>query len=120
MLRNNRRVLLLAVLVMLLGLSAAQAQAPAPWTPIGTIVRPFCNLTVIGVGDTSAEALNNALAELRSKYFVFSYTVVQSRCEQIEIPDPTPLDPFATQTETLCWVELKACGLRKAVLVTNV
>ena len=32
-----------------------------------------------------------------------------------EIPDPTPLDPFATQTETLCWVELKACGLRKAV-----
>lgn len=118
MLRNNRRVLLLAVLVMLLGINAAQA-LPANWTPVGTIVRPFCNISVIGVGDTSAEALSNALAELRSKYMVFSYRVVQSRCDTSEIPDPTPLDPFATQTVTICWTELSACGIRKAVILSN-
>jgi hypothetical protein len=118
MFRNNRRALLLAVLVMLLGLSVAQAET-APWTPVGTIVRPFCNITVIGVGETSAEALSNALAQLKADYLVFSYRVVRSRCDTTEIPDPTPLDPFATQEVTICWTELSACGIRKAVVITN-
>ena len=118
MLRNHRRVLPLALLVMLFGVSAAQAET-APWTPVGTIVRPFCNITVIGVGETSAEALDNALAQLKSDYLVFSYRVVRSRCDTTEIPDPTPLDPFATQEVTICWAELSACGIRKAVLITN-
>jgi hypothetical protein len=115
---RNHRVLLLAVLVLFLGLNAAQAQTPS-WSPIGTIVRPFCNITVIGAGETSAEALSNALAELRSKYLVFSYRVVQARCEQIEILDPTPLDPFGTRTVTLCWAEVSACGIRKAVVTSG-
>ncbi|HEX6901286.1 MAG TPA: hypothetical protein VF789_16295 [Thermoanaerobaculia bacterium] len=118
MFRNNRRALLLAVLVMLLGLSAAQAQVPA-WTPVGPIAKPFCSGTVFGFGDTIAEAQANAVAEAKSKYFLFSYTVVQSRCDQIEIPDPTPLNPFATQTETICWVELKICGIYKAAWATK-
>lgn len=114
---RNRRVLLLAVLVMLLGLSTAQAQGS--WTPVGTIVRPFCNISVVGLGDTSTEALNNALAELKSKYLVFSYRVVQARCDTLEIPDPTPLDPFATRNVTICWAEVSACGIRKAIVVSN-
>jgi hypothetical protein len=111
------RPLLLAALVLTLGLSGitgVQAQ-PAPGL-VGPVIG-FCNIHAYGYGSTAAEAQANALAELKSKYFVFSYSVVSSRCLDSEIPDPTPLDPFHTQTITICEVELKACGIRKAVLV---
>ena len=115
--RLHRTLLLtaLALVIALTGITTPAAQAqPVLAGPVIAI----CNIYVWGYGATTAEATANATAELKSKYFVFSSSVIYSRCLDSEIPDPTPLDPFHTQTITICEVELKACGLRKAVLVT--
>lgn len=111
------RSLLLAVLVLTLGLTGITGAQAQPTAVLAGPVIAFCNIHVFGYGSTAAEAQANALAELKSKYLVFSYSVVSSKCLDSEIPDPTPLDPFHTQTITICEVELKVCGIRKAVLV---
>ena len=64
------------------------------------------SIEIYGFGSTAAEALNNALAEAKSKYLVFSYTIEESRCEECVIPDPAATDPFHTTT-------VKICGLPK-------
>lgn len=111
-----RRIALLAALGFMLVLTAGQAQTPPP-SGLPMIIKPFCGITVWGVGATEAEALANAQAELSSKYRVFSYRVTTSRCDTIELPDPTPNDPFHTTTMTLCSVELTACGVLKVIWV---
>lgn len=110
------RIALLAALGFMLALTAGQAQTPPPAGP-PVIARPFCNITVWGFGATEAEALANAQAELSSKYRVFSSRVTTSRCDTIEIPDPTWNDPLHTTTMTFCSVELTACGMLKIIWV---
>jgi hypothetical protein len=109
-----RRVVLLALLALALTGVHAQAQS----FTLTKVARPFCTIEIYGFGESQAEALNNALAEARSKYLVFSYTIEESRCEECVIPDPTPTDPFHTTTETICWVEIKICGIKKFAWVT--
>jgi hypothetical protein len=95
------RNLTFALLVLALGLAALPATAAIP-VGFPVVASPFCGKTVYGFGATSAEALSNALAEARSTYFVFGYTVLESRCDTIEMPDPTWNDPFHTTSTTLC------------------
>lgn len=112
------RLALLAALVLTLGLTGVthvQAQSPVIAGP----VIGMCNLYVYGYAGTEADALANALSEAKSKYFVFSYTVVLSRCNTMDIPDPTPLDPFHTTTVTICEVKIKVCGIPKAAWVLH-
>jgi hypothetical protein len=110
------RNLTFAFLALALGLAALPAAAALP-AGFPIVAAPFCGKTVYGFGGTSAEALSNALAEARSTYFVFGYTVLESRCDTIEVPDPTPLDPFHTTNMTLCWTKLSICGIRRAVVI---
>lgn len=109
-----RRPFVFALLLLVSGLTAASAQTPPPVPALK--IWPLCNQTVYGFSDTStADALNNALTEVREDYLLLSYTVVESRCDEIEILDPLPNDPFHTTTETLCWVELRVCAIRKVI-----
>jgi hypothetical protein len=108
-LHRLHRVILLALLALALTGIHAQAQS----FTLTKVVRPFCSIEIYGFGESQAEALANALAEAKSKYLVFSYAVEESHCEDCVIPDPTPTDPFHTTTETICWVELKICGVPK-------
>jgi len=109
------RLLLLAALVLTLGVTGVTHVQAQP--AIAGPVFAMCNTYVYGYAATEADALANALAEAKSKYFVFSYTVVLSHCMSMEIPDPTPLDPFHTMTVTICEVKLKICGIPKAAWV---
>lgn len=92
------RTLLLAVLVLTAVLAAAPGQA---------ITLSRCGITGAGAGETEAEALANALARLRADYYVFSYTITDSRCMEIDL---TPWNPY-DGTETFCSVLLSACGV---------
>jgi hypothetical protein len=111
------RTLLLAALVLTLGLTGVAGAQPQP-IAVGPVFA-MCNTYVYGYASTEADALANALNEAKSKYFVFSYTVVLSHCTTTEIPDPTPLDPFHTTTVTICEVKLKICGIPKAAWVLH-
>ena len=95
-----RSFLLLALLALAFGLAAAPGHASG----VPGIGR--CNITGAGAGETEAEALANALARLRADYFIFSYTVTDSRCIEIDL---TPWNPY-DGTETLCSALVTACG----------
>jgi|SRR6185295_6795995 len=95
-----RPFLLLALLALTFGLTAAPHPASA-----STVSLVRCGVTGAGAGETEAEALANALDRLRADYYVFSYTVTDSRCIEIDL---TPWNPY-DGTETLCSVLLSAC-----------
>lgn len=112
-----RRILLPLALILTLGVTGVTHVQAQP-VLAGPVIA-MCNTYVYGYAATEADALANALNEAKSKYFVFSYTVVLSRCITTEIPDPTPLDPFHTTTVTICEVKLKICGIPKAAWVLH-
>lgn len=95
-----RSFLLLALLALTFGLTTAPGHASG----VPSIGR--CNITGAGLGETEAEALANALANLRANYFIFSYTVSNPICTEIDL---TPWNPY-DGLETICSVMVTACG----------
>jgi hypothetical protein len=97
---DMRRVLLLAVLALTLGLALAPAHA-LQWEPTGPIV--LCG-TARAAGDTEAEAIQNAVDILKKSWWFSSYTVLDSRCNTTTTP---------TGTLVFCSAEVRACGIPK-------
>jgi len=109
---RTTRTLLCVLCLLAFGLAAAPVFAqpnPLPADAFTMPIRLIQTVTVVGAGETVAEAEANALAELHAKYLVLSYTVVSSFCAEVQID---PFDP--NSTFTLCSAKIEAKVIRKA------
>ena len=111
------RTLLCALCLSVLGFAAAPAFAQGPPVPLPGIINPASiaklvqTVTVVGGGETEAEAEANAVASLESTYKVLSYTVTNTICTDLPI---FPHDPNS-ETITVCAVEIEARVIRKLI-----
>jgi hypothetical protein len=107
--RSLRTLTLVALLVALLAPVAAHAQFPAFQL---TLQKLIWTVTVVGAGDTEADAIDNAYDLLHKDYLVLSSTVVNSFCTTDD--PPGPIGPI-----TLCAAEVEARVIRKATLMPH-
>lgn len=114
------RFTLCALALALSGFAAAPAfaQGPPPggifnFNP-GSVIRLIQTVTVVGAGETVAQAEDNAIAELEEDYRVLSYTVTNSFCTEVVL---NPMDPNS-ETITLCAAEIQARVIRKLTRFT--
>lgn len=101
--------------LLLLGLVLTLSGVPASaqeFSPIPAPIRLVCGYTAMGAGPTVADAVANALDALREDYLILSYKVVGSGCPE-EVDAPGPIDP-----PVICWAEVRACAIRKAVILS--
>jgi hypothetical protein len=107
--RSIRTLTLAALLfALIVPMAPMQAHAQEPAFVL-TIQKLITTVTVVGAGETEAEAIDNAYDLLHASYFVLSSTVVNSFCSTDD--PPGPIGPI-----TLCAAEVEARVLRKAVL----
>lgn len=106
--KRSIRCLLPALFLLASGFAAAPvaAQGPPPG-PVFTFPVPFIlQVDAVGAGGTEAEALNNALTELRATYIVLRYDITSSICAPVDLPGQPEFE--------LCGVWVHAWVLRKA------
>lgn len=101
------RVLTLAALLFALLVPMAHAQVPVFQLNFQTLIT---TVTVVGAGETEAEAIDNAYDLLHASYFVLSSNLVNSFCTTDD--PPGPIGPI-----TLCAAEVEARVIRKATII---
>lgn len=106
------RIRTLALAALLVALTAALVPAAAhAQAPAGLVLhRLGITVTAHGAGPTEADAIAMALNEIKKDYWVLSYTVVSTLCEEMD--PPGPLQPFV-----FCSAEVQARVIRKAFLI---
>jgi hypothetical protein len=101
------RVLTLAALLVALIVPMAHAQEPGFHIGVFKLIR---TVTVVGAGETEADAIDNAYDLLHASYFVLSSSVVNSFCTTDD--PPGPIGPI-----TLCAAEVEARVIPKATII---
>jgi len=117
MFRSNCTVFVLFCLIAL-----AATAAPALAQPHGLIVvNPALMLktvTVVGAGETLALAESYALAEIRTTYFVLSYSTSNPLCS--DLPSSFLVgNQLPEQPVQFCSIEVTARVLRKALWIVD-
>ncbi|HBL27804.1 MAG TPA: hypothetical protein DD490_13280 [Acidobacteria bacterium] len=108
---RTTRTLFCALCLLAFGFASVPSFAQPPAGIVIPAIKFVRTVSVVGAGETLAEAEANALAELEDRYRVLSYTTSNPLCTEIVL-DPIG-DP--TGTVTFCSIEVEAKVILKVL-----